>query len=168
MNLPDSMNLMAGLMQFVVAGYALRLNRIFGSDRVGWSLFSAFSLLALLHLAQTMNLFTTGEQSATAMQAMYALISLLLLTGMAHIETLFNERLRLEQEEIRLRANLESEVAKKTSHLTRAIEALQAEIDERKRMEVEVEAHVELLSHTQMLKRQDLAADTEIISRIRF
>jgi len=168
MNIPDSMNVVAGLMQFVVAGYALRLNRVFGPARVGWSLFCAFALLALLHLAQTMNVFATGEQSVATLEAMYALISLLLLTGMAHIETLFKERARLEREEIRLRASLEAEVQKKTIHLTRAIEALQAEIDERKRMEAEVEAHVELLGHTQLLKKLEPEDRAATLAHIRF
>ena len=44
------MSFIASALQFLVAGYALRLNRIFGTARVGWSLFWAFSLLALLHL----------------------------------------------------------------------------------------------------------------------
>jgi hypothetical protein len=168
MMIPDTMSLVAGLMQFIVAGYALRLNRVFGPARVGWSLFAAFSLLALLHLAQSLKMFTTAEQSMTSMETMCALISLLLLTGMAHIETLFKERIRLEQEEIRLRAGLEAEIEKKTLHLTRAIEALQAEIDERKRMEAEVEAHVELLGHTETLKKQKLDGDVEMTAHIRF
>ncbi|MDR3455838.1 MAG: hypothetical protein P4N60_00210 [Verrucomicrobiae bacterium] len=162
------MNLVAGLMQFVVAGYALRLNRTFGPDRVGWSLFAAFSLLALLHLAQSTAVFNAGEQSAVTMETTYALISLLLLTGMAHIESLFKERLRLEQEEARLRAGLETEVQKKTAHLTRAIEALQAEIDERKRMEAEVQAHVQLLDDTQLLLRKGRNHDAEMVANIRF
>jgi len=168
MNVPDTMNLVAGLMQFVVAGYALRLNRIFGPDRVGWSLFCAFSLLALLHLAQTLSVFKTGEQSAITLETTYALISLLLLTGMAHIESLFKERLRLEQEELRLRAGLEAEVEKKTAHLTRAIEALQSEIDERKRMEAEVQAHVQLLEDTCHFVRTDRIHDTAALTHIRF
>ena len=162
------MNLVAGLMQFVVAGYALRLNRIFGSDRVGWSLFAAFSLLALLHLAQSLSVFKTGAESAVTLETTYALISLLLLTGMAHIESLFKERLRLEQEEARLRAGLEAEVRKQTAHLTRAIEVLQAEIDERKRMEAEVAAHVQLLDDTRHLLKIELNHDTEALAHIRF
>ena len=168
MTVPDIMNLIAGLMQFVVAGYALRLNRVFGPDRVGWSLFAAFSLLALLHLAQSAAVFKTGEQSAITMETTYSLISLLLLTGMAHIESLFKERLRLEQEEIRLRAGLEAEVQKKTAHLTRAIEALQAEIEERKRMEAEVEAHVQLLDDTCHILKKDRNNGTEMLAHIRF
>ena len=50
MNIHELMNWLAVGLQFVVAGYALRLNRVFGPVRVGWSLFCAFSLLALLHL----------------------------------------------------------------------------------------------------------------------
>jgi len=167
MAIPDTMNLVAGMMQFIVAGYALRLNRIFGSDRVGWSLFCAFALLALLHLAQSFAVFKTGEQSVITMEATYALISLLLLTGMAHIESLFKERLRLEQEEIRLRAGLEAEVEKKTAHLMRAIEVLQAEIDERKRMEAEVAAHVELLGTVHIAKRTE-PGGPETLDHIRF
>jgi len=167
MSIPDLMNLVAGLMQFIVAGYALRLNRIFGSDRVGWSLFCAFALLALLHLAQSLAVFKTGEQSAVTMEAMYALISLLLLTGMAHIESLFKERRRLEQEEIRLRAGLEAEVEKKTAHLMRAIEALQTEIDERKRMAAEVEAHVALLEAARGAERSP-SGNPETLAHIRF
>jgi hypothetical protein len=54
------MNLISGLLQFAVAGYALRLNRIFGTARVGWSLFWAFSLLALLHVVQSATVFNPG------------------------------------------------------------------------------------------------------------
>ena len=101
------------------------------------------------------------------MESTYALISLLLLTGMAHIEALFKERLRLEQEEVRLRAGLEAEVEKKTAHLMRAIEVLQAEIDERKRMEAEVEAHVELLGTVHMAKRTE-SGGPDTLGHIRF
>jgi len=166
MNVPDVMDMITGALQFAVAGYALRLNRTFGPDRVGWSLFCAFSLLALLHLTQSLAIFNTEQQSAMTMEVMYSLISLLLLTGMAHIEALFKERLRLEQEEIRLRAGLEAEVEKKTIHLTRAIEALQAEIDERKRMEAEVEAHVELLDASRRTGTTEAAK--EMLAGIRF
>jgi hypothetical protein len=38
-------------MQLVVGGYALRLNRLFGTAKVGWPLFCA-ALPALLHLVQ--------------------------------------------------------------------------------------------------------------------
>lgn len=142
------MNLVAGGLQFVVAGYALRLNRIFGPKRVGWSLFCAFSLLALLHLTQSEDVFDASAGPAISIEVIYSLISLLLLAGMAHIETLFKERLRIEEAAARLQAELELEVKKKTAYLTRTIEALEMEIDERKRMEAELEAHIELLAAT--------------------
>jgi DNA repair exonuclease SbcCD ATPase subunit len=90
---------------------------------------------------------------------MYSLISLLLLTGMVHIETLLKERLRMEREELRLRAELESEVKKKTAYLSRAIEELQSEIDGRKRMEAEIEkTQKELLAASRQAGMVEIAA----------
>lgn len=145
MNHHDAMSYIAGLSQFIVAVYALRLNRIFGTARVGWSLFSAFILLALLHLMPVVPGFAPETQSAVKIEVVYSLISLLLLTGMIHIEMIFKERLHIEREEKALRECLQTEVEKKTAHLMRAVDALQAEMDERKRMEAEVAAHVGLL-----------------------
>jgi ABC-type Fe3+-siderophore transport system permease subunit len=48
MSFSGVMGFVNGALQFIVAGYALRLNRVFGTARVGWSLFWAFSLLAAL------------------------------------------------------------------------------------------------------------------------
>ena len=158
-NFTEVMGFIASVLQFVVAGYALRLNRIFGTARVGWSLFWAFSLLALLHLFQSIALFNAGVPLGVEVEVMYALISLLMLTGMVHIETLLKERLRMEREEQRLRAELESEIRKKTAHLTRAIEELQLEIDGRKRMEAEVEkTHKELLAASRQAGMVEIAA----------
>jgi DNA repair exonuclease SbcCD ATPase subunit len=156
---PQAMGFITGALQFIVAGYALRLNRIFGTTRVGWSLFWAFSLLALLHLFQSITSFNSGAQLGVEIEVMYSLISLLLLTGMVHIETLLKERLRMEREERRLRAELESEVKKKTVYLTRAIEELQSEIDGRKRMEAEVEkTQKELLTASRQAGMVEVAA----------
>jgi phosphoglycerate-specific signal transduction histidine kinase len=158
-NLQEIMGFIATLLQFIVAGYALRLNRIFGTARVGWSLFWAFSLLALLHLFQSITLFRASELMGVEVEVLYALISLLMLTGMVHIETLLKERLRLEREEQRLRAELESEVKKKTAHLTRAIEELQMEIDGRKQMEVEIaKTQKELLAASRQAGMVEIAA----------
>jgi PAS domain S-box-containing protein len=137
----EVMDWMAGALQFIVAGYALRLNRLFGSVRVGWSLFWAFLLLALLHLVQAFVPLEVANvsqlQNEVAMS--YALISLLLLTSMVHLEKLLKERLKVEQKEQQMVAVLELEVQKKTEWLTRAVEALQTEIDERKRTEKEMQ-----------------------------
>jgi hypothetical protein len=152
------MGYIAGGLQFIVAGYALRLNRLFGTNRVGWSLFGAFSLLAILHLVQSLMPSNAGEQIGIKIEVMYSLISLLLLTGMTQIETLLKERLRMEQTEQHLRAELESQVKEKTAHLTKAIEELQLEIDQRKRMEAEVEkTHKELLTASRQAGMAEIA-----------
>jgi hypothetical protein len=168
MNLDALLNLVAGVLQFVVAGYALRLNRIFGPARVGWSLFCAFTLLALLHLFQSAPISHAEESSAITLEVIYSLISLLLLAGLAHIEALFKERLRFEQAELRLRAGLEAEVRKKTKYLTRAIEALQDEVDERKLMATELEAHIELLEVWHRKEATEIHGETEMLHRPRF
>jgi C4-dicarboxylate-specific signal transduction histidine kinase len=145
-NFHEIMSFTAGALQFVVAGYALRLNRLFGTTRVGWSLFGAFSLLAILHLVQSLMPSNDGAEFGVKIEVVYSLISLMLLTGMTHIETLLKERLRMEQMEKNLRGELESQVKEKTAHLTKAIEELQLEIEQRKRMEVEIKkTHQELL-----------------------
>jgi uncharacterized protein YlxW (UPF0749 family) len=156
---PQIMGYITGALQFIVAGYALRLNRVFGTKRVGWSLFWAFALLALLHLFQSIPWFNYGEPLGVEIEVMYSLISLLLLTGMVHLETLLKERQRLEREEKYLRAELESEVKKKTAYLSRAIEELQSEIDSRKRMEAEIEkTHKELLAASSQAGMVEIAA----------
>jgi hypothetical protein len=134
------MGFVAGALQFIVAGYALRLNRLFGTRRVGWSLFWAFLLLALLHLMQSIMKGGFGAEIGVKVDVMNALISMLLLIGMVHLEALLKERRRVELEEQRMRVELESEVRKKTTYLMRAIEQLQAEMDERKRMESEAQS----------------------------
>lgn len=139
MTTPTFTGFLAGTLQFIVALYALRLNRLFGTVRVGWSLCCAFALLALLHLAQLLKPVHTMVSLEAEVEVVYALISVLLLTGMIHLESLLKERKKIEQKEQQLRTELELEVKKKTEYLTRAIEGLQAEIDERKRMETVVQ-----------------------------
>ena len=153
------MGYVTGGLQFIVAGYALRLNRVFGTARVGWSLFWAFALLALLHLFQSISAFNSGVPLGIEIEVIYSLISLLLLTSLVHLETLLKERQRLEREEQHLRAELESEVKKKTAYLSRAIEELQSEIDSRKRMEAEIEkTHRELLAASRQAGMVEVAA----------
>ena len=98
MSYPEIMGWITGLLQFAVAGYALRLNRIFGTAKVGWSLFCAFMLLAMLHLFQSFAPSNGGVPAGAEIEVIYLLISLLLLTSMIHIETVLKERLRAEEE----------------------------------------------------------------------
>ena len=146
MNFPEVMSLVASVLQFIVAGYALRLNRIFGTARVGWSLFWAFSLLALLHFIQSVTSFNNGVFMGAEIEVIYALIALLLLTGLIHLETLLRERRRVEQEEKRMRDGLELLVNDKTAHLTKAIQDLQLEIADRKQAEEALATEQRLLN----------------------
>jgi hypothetical protein len=159
MNLTDTIVLLTGLIQFAVAGYALRLDRMFGVKRVGWSLFWAFFLMALLHLVQTWIPDGGAANLSVTVNVMYALISLLLLISMAHLESLLRERTRVEREEKRLRTELEWEVQKKTAYLTRAIEELQAEIDGRRQAEDTVQiTRQELRAAARKLESAELSA----------
>lgn len=137
MGFPEIMDFVAGLLQFIVAGYALRLNRLFGTARIGWSLFWAFLLLALLHLVQSIAPLPAADEIEiqNEIAVTHALVSLLLLTGLVHLENVLKERVRLEQKELRLRAELELEVQRKTECLTRAVDDLQVKIDEHRRTE---------------------------------
>jgi hypothetical protein len=88
----------------------------------------------------------------------YSLISLLLLAGLVHIETLLQERRRVEREEKRLRDGLELQVKEKTAHLTRTVEELQLEIAERKRVEAEFErTQKELLAASRRAGKAEIA-----------
>jgi hypothetical protein len=137
MNFTTVLGFIAGMLQFVVAGYALHLNRKFGTMRVGWSLFWAFLLLACLHMMESAMQSSPGAEYVIKVDVMNVFISLLLLIGMVHLQAMLKERVRVERDEQRMRGELELEVKKKTMFLTRALEELQAEIDERKRVETE-------------------------------
>ena len=145
MNFTTVLGFTAGFLQFVVAGYALLLNRRYGTRRVGWSLFWAFLLLALLHVTQLAMTHATRELFVLQTDVMNTLVSLLLLVGMIHLEAMLKERRRTELEEQRIRGELEAEVKKKTSYLLRAVEGLQAEMDQRKKAELQAQtARMEL------------------------
>lgn len=114
-------------LQPAVAGYALRLNRNFGTQRVGWWLFVAFCLLALSHLMQRSQIFP-GQSSTQASVILELLLPLLLLIGMAHTETVFVSRLRVERNQRALVLDLESKAQEKTAALCRENDNLLDEI----------------------------------------
>src|SRR5437016_11918759 len=115
------------LLQMFVAVYALRLNRLFGASRVGWSLFTAFALLASLRLIESSGAFVIKFDARLQVDLIYALISLLLLIGMVHIEQVCKERLRTDNAARRTRSELESLVKERTAELTAANEGLRQE-----------------------------------------
>jgi two-component system cell cycle sensor histidine kinase/response regulator CckA len=147
------------LFQLCVAVYAMRMTRLFGTARVGWSLFSAFLILALLHSFQAMGELHSSSFFEIRIEVVYALASLLLLIGLTHVSTDIKRRLWVESEEHRLVATLETEVTKKTEHLTLAIKELQSEIDERKRVEGQVRDQARLL---------DLSHDAIIVQDLEY
>jgi PAS domain S-box-containing protein len=111
---------------------------VFGTKRVGWLLFAAFALLAALQLVRASVIMGWVADPSVTFDILYFLIPVLLLIGMVHIETLFKERLRLEQEEKGMRQRLEIEVQKRTAELDQTNEELQREISLRKQGEEEL------------------------------
>jgi PAS domain-containing protein len=125
------------LLACVIPPYAFRLSRLFGTQRVGWLLVTVFTTLAVLMLLRSW-WQPFGLDSNLTLDLLNFLIPVLLLIGMAHIETLCRERLRLEDEEKKLRMGLEAEVQARTADLDQANDELQHEISLRKQGEEEL------------------------------
>jgi len=138
MTSPPVHSLILGLVQCVIPPYAFRLSRVFGTRRVGWVLFAVFSLMALLQVVRGSLPRGLGSDPNLALDLLYFLVPILLLIGMVHIETLFKERLHLQEEERRLRADLQLQVKARTAELDAANEDLQREISLRKQGEEEL------------------------------
>src|SRR5882757_1924025 len=137
MNFSVVHSVVLGLLACIIPPYAFRLSRIFGTRRVGWVLVTVFTSLAALMLFRSW-WQPFGLDSKLTLDLLNFLIPVLLLTGMFHIEILFKERLRLEEEEKKLRMGLESEVKARTGDLDKANEELQREISLRKQGEEEL------------------------------
>jgi two-component system cell cycle sensor histidine kinase/response regulator CckA len=93
-----------GLLQLAVAAYGLRLTHMFGVARVGWSLFAAFALLALVHLFEAVTQYHDAMNFGLGIEVVYAFISFLLIAGLAHLESVLKERRRLEHQARKLQA----------------------------------------------------------------
>jgi PAS domain S-box-containing protein len=135
-------SLLAGSLQAAIAAYALRLYRAFGTSRIGWSVFTAFILLALVQVTGAGFRMLDGTVDLISF-----LISLLLLVGMAHTEVLLTERLRLEHKERELRRELQLEEQEKLV-LTKTNGELLEEIARREQHEqklLEGDAHYHCL-----------------------
>jgi PAS domain S-box-containing protein len=129
-------SLILALLACIIPPYAFRLSRVFGTHRVGWVLVAVFTSLAALMLVRAWQPF--GLDSKLTLDLLNFLIPILLLIGMVHIETVFKGRLRLEDEEKKLRTGLESDVKARTVDLDKANEELQREISLRKQGEEEL------------------------------
>ena len=120
-------SVLLSLFPCLIPPYAFRLSRVFGTKRVGWVLFTVFTLLALLELTHAWRP-ALGLDPGLTLDLLNFLVPVLLLIGMIHIENLFKERVRLEEEERRLRQGLEQQVQQRTADLARTNEELQHEI----------------------------------------
>ena len=120
MSLVAAIDGVSGLFQLLTAFYALRISLIFGAARVGWSVFFAFSFLAVLQLMQAAMPPGLGAGSLLKLEAIYALISFILFVflvfaGLAQIEIIIKERLQSERIKRQTRLGLES---KTDNHLS--------------------------------------------------
>lgn len=129
-------SLILSLLPCLIPPYAFRLSRVFGTRRVGWVLVTVFTSLGALMLVRAWQPF--GLDSKLTLDLLNFLIPVLLLIGMVHIETLFRERVRLEEQEKQLRADLESQVRARTAELDKINQELQHEISLRKQGEEEL------------------------------
>ncbi|HTQ52164.1 MAG TPA: ATP-binding protein [Candidatus Acidoferrales bacterium] len=151
----------SGLLQCAVFGYGLWLTRSFGTARVGWSLVSIFSVLALLRVFPFQNGFSFGVQ----VDVIFSVIALLLLASMVQLEMLLRERLQLESVREEARLELETRIGIQTAELTQVngelrqtAERLKAEVEERSRMQQEAEKiHKEMLIVSRQAGMSDVA-----------
>jgi two-component system, cell cycle sensor histidine kinase and response regulator CckA len=120
-----------GLLQLAVPSYGLRLNRLFGSRQVGWALVVAFLGLALLNLAAGIGPAGVRLECEAARNVVGAVIPILLLIGMAHVETLFRERARRERQQSLRLGELEQYLDRKTDELAEAREEFHLELTRR-------------------------------------
>jgi two-component system, cell cycle sensor histidine kinase and response regulator CckA len=125
----------AGALQLVVPSYGLKLVRRFGTHRVGWFLVVAFASLASLHLLEPVGPVGPGFGPDLALNIVYAVGSVLLLIGMAHMHTYFSQYEQARYSEESLKSHWEEQVKKKTATLERTNEALQQEIVRRQHAE---------------------------------
>jgi signal transduction histidine kinase len=121
----------AGLLQLAVPSYGLRLNRLFGSRQVGWALVVAFVGLALLNLASGLGAAGARREWELARNVVGAVIPLLLLIGLAHVETLFRERARVDREQRLRHCELEQFLERRTEELAEAREEFHRELGRR-------------------------------------
>lgn len=153
-------NIASGLLEAGVAFYALRLMRLFGSRRVGWSLFLAFTLLALFHVSHFampwLDLSGVGEPFV------YALSSALILVGMLHFERTLKhfdrdeQRTRKEMEELAKRQT--AELVKANEELKEKAATLKTEVAYRKQMQEQMEqTHRDLLTASRQAGMSEVA-----------
>ena len=121
-------SLLAGALQLSIPPYALRLIRRFGVQQVGWFLVSAFACLGLLHLLEPLRILRPTFGSIITLDAIYAIGSVLLLIGMAHVETMVSARLQAAKDEKALHRKLDVRIEQSKVALLEANDALTKEV----------------------------------------
>lgn len=172
MHLSIVVNMIAGVLQFAVACYALWLARRFGAACAGWLLFCAFASLAMLHIVLSCESFSAALNRDDLANIAYAVTSVLMLVAMVHLGTLLKKYSKAEAAarlaqagEQRIRAELEDRVRKETEKLNRTNEELrqtakrlEAEIAERERQtDREEKTHKEMLAVSRQAGMSEVA-----------
>lgn len=129
-------------LQFIAAFLALRLIRITGRSIAWFLIATAISLMAIRRSITLLHMFSGEKVPADLTAELVALVtSAFMLVGIALIAPLFLSIKRSEESLQKARDELEIRVQERTIELSRANEALQAEIVERKQAEKEIKRY---------------------------
>jgi hypothetical protein len=119
MHFSDIIHLTAGLLQLVVASYALRLGRSLGGPRTGGLLFSAFTLLAVAYLFLTFSPFFHLLEWSVTGHTLFAVFLGITFVGMVRLKYLFNQQSYSKKIQLR---EFQTELETKVVTLTKANE----------------------------------------------
>ena len=143
MNDIDVFRLISGVLQLGVAWYVLRLGRLFKSTFVGWLLFGALTIMALLNSAYAVVPLGAAAQWGIQVSLLY---TMLLLVGLARFYSGLQTFLRQDATERRALDDWELQVKEQWVELNKANERLretvskrEAEIAERKQGQEQLE-----------------------------
>ena len=176
MNNIDIFRLTLGLLQFGVAWYALRLGRLLKATAMGWVLFGALAIMALVSFVLAVQPLEVGAQWGIRVDIVYALLLLAGLTRFYPGLMLF-----LREEELKRKAldKWESQVKEQWVELVKTNEKLretlnryEGEIAERKQAQEQLQKSVqELLAAAREKEEKEktlppamAGVDTEVIA----
>ena len=160
MSYSDIVGTISGLLQFVVACYALRVSRIYGLARVGWMFFGAFTLLAVVHVLLSVHPFGVNLELGASVNLFYEIISVLLLGTIFQAEVLLWNRRKQVNAEQQARAQEEAKAKEQVAQLTKSTEEFKQTAS---RLQAEAAQHQQALKQVQeqaekSLQEQQLAA----------
>jgi len=173
MNDIDIFRLTSGLLQFGVAWYALRLGRLFKSALMGWLLFGALTIMALLSVVLAAAPIDTAAQWGIRVDIVY---TLLLLAGLMRFYPGLTSFLRDEELKRQALDKWESQVKEQWVELIKTNEKLretlnryEAEIAERKQAQEQLQKSLQELLAASRQSENTLppampGVDTEVIA----